>query len=119
MGGIAGQYFHQFGLTIAIAVFFSLLIARFITPVSTAYFLRAPDEPTHRDGAIMKVYLRAVRACVRYRWVTLAAGIMIFYSSLQASNKSCLRAFLPPDDQGRMCWRSNCRQARCWTTPTA
>ena len=28
MGGIAGQYFRQFGLTVAIAVMFSLLVAR-------------------------------------------------------------------------------------------
>src|SRR5207302_6089974 len=32
MGGIAGQYFRQFGLTVAIAVMFSLLVARFVTP---------------------------------------------------------------------------------------
>ena len=101
MGGIAGQYFKQFGLTIAIAVFFSLLTARFITPVATAYFLRAPDEPTHSDGSVMKAYLRAVRACVRYRWVTLAAGILIFYSSLQAF-KYVPFTFLPPDDQSRI-----------------
>ncbi len=40
MGGIAGQYFRQFGLTVAIAVFFSLLVARLITPLVAAYFLR-------------------------------------------------------------------------------
>ena len=47
MGGIAGQYFRQFGLTVAIAVIFSLLVARFITPVIAAYFLRAPHGQTH------------------------------------------------------------------------
>ncbi len=40
MGGIAGQYFKQFGLTVAAAVFFSLLVARFITPMLAAYFMR-------------------------------------------------------------------------------
>ena len=40
MGGIAGQYFRQFGLTVAIAVFFSLMVARLITPLVAAYFLR-------------------------------------------------------------------------------
>ena len=44
MGGIAGQYFRQFGLTVAIAVLFSLLVARFVTPVIAAYFLRAPHD---------------------------------------------------------------------------
>ena len=45
MSGIAGQYFRQFGLTVAIAVLFSLLVARFVTPVLAAYFLRAPEAP--------------------------------------------------------------------------
>ena len=51
MGGIAGQYFRQFGLTVAIAVMFSLLVARFVTPVIAAYFLRAPhDEDATRTA---------------------------------------------------------------------
>ncbi|MAP18689.1 MAG: ABC transporter permease [Aurantimonas sp.] len=41
MGGIAGQYFKQFGLTVAVAVFFSLLVARLITPMLAAYFFHA------------------------------------------------------------------------------
>ena len=40
MGGIAGQYFKQFGLTVAVAVLFSLLVARLITPMLAAYFMR-------------------------------------------------------------------------------
>jgi hydrophobic/amphiphilic exporter-1 (mainly G- bacteria), HAE1 family len=40
MSGITGQYFKQFGLTVAAAVFISLLVARLITPVLAAYALR-------------------------------------------------------------------------------
>ena len=40
MPGITGQYFMQFGLTVAAAVFFSLLVARLITPVIAAFTLR-------------------------------------------------------------------------------
>ncbi|MBN9060496.1 MAG: efflux RND transporter permease subunit, partial [Rhizobiales bacterium] len=50
MGGIAGQYFKQFGLTVAIAVFFSLLVARLITPMMAAYFMRAPYVGDGSDG---------------------------------------------------------------------
>jgi len=101
MGGIAGQYFKQFGLTIAFAVLFSLLTARFVTPVATAYFLRAPDEPTHRDGAAMRGYVRLVRASLRHRWITLAAGLLIFFGSMQLA-KLLPFTFLPPDDQSRI-----------------
>src|SRR5204862_7463501 len=39
MSGIAGQFFKQFGITVSVQVFFSLLAARFVTPVLAAYFL--------------------------------------------------------------------------------
>ncbi len=100
MSGIAGQYFRQFGLTVAIAVLFSLLVARFVTPVLAAYFLRAPEEPVHREGAIMRFYTRLVRASVRHRWITLAVGVMIFVASI-AATKLLPSGFLPADDQGR------------------
>ena len=45
MSGIAGQYFKQFGITVAAAVFFSLLVARLLTPMLAAYFMR-----DHGDG---------------------------------------------------------------------
>ncbi|HMS94887.1 MAG TPA: efflux RND transporter permease subunit [Tabrizicola sp.] len=43
MPGIPGQYFIQFGLTVAVAVLFSLLVARLITPMMAAYFMRASE----------------------------------------------------------------------------
>ena len=64
MGGIAGQYFRQFGLTVAIAVMFSLLVARFVTPVMAAYFLRAPHEHT-QTGRRGDALLYAARARFR------------------------------------------------------
>ena len=47
MSGIAGQFFKQFGITVSVQVFFSLLAARFVTPVLAAYFLKhhAHDDP--------------------------------------------------------------------------
>ncbi len=51
MGGIAGQYFKQFGLTVAVAVLFSLLVARLITPMMAAYFLRPIPEKNGRRRA--------------------------------------------------------------------
>ncbi len=50
MGGIPGQYFKQFGLTVAAAVLVSLLVARLVTPVMAAYFLK-PHRSVHRRTA--------------------------------------------------------------------
>src|SRR6185503_20589381 len=74
MGGIAGQYFRQFGLTVAAAVFFSLLVARLITPVITAFTLRADSLHVHGDGPIMTWYMDFVGKCIHHRWRTLAGG---------------------------------------------
>ena len=74
MGGITGQYFIQFGLTVAAAVFFSLLVARLITPVIAAYTLKPDSLIVHKDGPIMDAYLHALRWCVQHRWITLGGG---------------------------------------------
>ena len=100
MGGIAGQYFRQFGLTVAIAVIFSLLVARFVTPVIAAYFLRAPRDREQVDGAVMRGYTRLVRASVRHRWITLVLGAVIFAASLW-STQLLPSGFMPADDVGR------------------
>jgi hydrophobe/amphiphile efflux-1 (HAE1) family protein len=47
MGGVPGQFFIQFGLTVAIAAFFSLLVARLLTPMLAAYLLKTPQY--HHD----------------------------------------------------------------------
>ena len=101
MGGIAGQYFRQFGLTVAIAVMFSLMVARFVTPVIAAYFLRAPREADHGDGPVMRGYTRLVRASVRHRWITLFIGALIFAASLW-STRLLPAGFIPADDVGRV-----------------
>ncbi len=101
MGGIAGQYFKQFGLTVAIAVFFSLLVARLITPLLAAYFLRAHPEKVVREGLIMSSYVRLVTWSVRHRFVTMIAGVLIFAASIYASG-FLPKGFVPRADEARL-----------------
>ncbi len=68
MSGIVGQYFKQFGLTVAAAVFFSLLVARLITPVIAAYTLRPDSLPHHTDGPVMTWYMNFLNKCIHHRW---------------------------------------------------
>ncbi|HSY06795.1 MAG TPA: efflux RND transporter permease subunit [Steroidobacteraceae bacterium] len=82
MGGITGQYFKQFGLTVAAAVFFSLLVARLITPVLAAYTLKSDMIASHTDGPVMAWYQRVLRWSTRHRWKTLAAGAAFFALSI-------------------------------------
>ncbi len=58
MGGIVGQYFKQFGLTVAVAVLFSLLVARLITPMMAAYLMRPTHHEEHEPGPLLRAYIR-------------------------------------------------------------
>ena len=60
MGGIAGQYFKQFGLTVAVAVFFSLLVARLHHAAARRLFpARATAMPSRSPASCMRGYTRA------------------------------------------------------------
>jgi multidrug efflux pump subunit AcrB len=99
MGGVTGQFFKQFGLTVAAAVFVSLLVARLITPVLAAYALR-PDVKLLEgsDGPIMKLYQAMLRWCVAQRWKTIGMGFAFLVVSLIAAATLVSWTFLPADD---------------------
>jgi multidrug efflux pump subunit AcrB len=100
MGGIAGRYFIQFGLTIAVSVFMSLLVARLITPLLAAYFLRDHGHAEEKEGPVMRAYGRLVGWSVRHKWITLFVGLALFVGSL-ASTKLLPSGFIPKQDNAR------------------
>ncbi|MFG1226251.1 efflux RND transporter permease subunit [Xanthobacter wiegelii] len=100
MGGIAGQYFKQFGLTVAIAVLFSLAVARLITPLVAAYFMKDTGHREGRDGAVMRGYVRLLGWSVRHRFATIGMGIAIFAGSIWLSTL-LPSGFLPTNDISR------------------
>ncbi len=100
MGGIAGQYFKQFGLVVAAAVLVSLLVARLITPMLAAYFMR-DTQHVETEGRVMRGYTRMVRWSVLHRFKTVALGLVIFAGSI-GSFYLLPAGFLPAEDSGRM-----------------
>ena len=99
MGGVTGQYFRQFGLTVAVAVFISLLVARLITPVLAAYSLRRlpVHGAVHEDGPLMTRYMLLLHWCIVHRWKTLAGGTLFFALSIVALT-IVPQSFIPPED---------------------
>ena len=47
MPGISGQFFKAFGFTVVVSVMMSLLVARMVTPLVAAYFLRSHGAQPH------------------------------------------------------------------------
>jgi multidrug efflux pump subunit AcrB len=100
MGGIAGQYFRQFGLTVAIAVLFSLLVARLITPMLSAYFLRPVPVHDEHSGWLLTQYARLAAWSVKHRIITVFVGLIIFFLSI-LSMKLLPQGFVPSGDASR------------------
>ncbi len=81
MGGIPGQYFKEFGLTVAVAVIFSLIVARLLTPLLAAYFLK-PREHTAPPRPLGGIYRWTLDWAMAHRWLATALGGMIFVGSI-------------------------------------
>ncbi|MEJ6480255.1 efflux RND transporter permease subunit [Nostoc punctiforme UO1] len=50
MGGIPGQFFQPFGVTVAVSTIFSTLVARMVTPMMGAYLLKEAGEQGSRGA---------------------------------------------------------------------
>jgi multidrug efflux pump subunit AcrB len=96
MSGVPGKFFVQFGWTAAIAVFFSLVVARMLTPMMAAYILRpiAHDVPTPRW---LKLYEGWAAWCLKHRVLTMLAATAFFVGSFMLV-PLLPKGFLPPDD---------------------
>lgn len=123
MDGVAGQYFRQFGLTVAVAVLFSLLVARLITPMMAAYLMRPVKHHEPKDGFIMRAYTRLLAASLKRRripvlprfdgsgqwrrmpfntaYLTLIAGFGFLFVSIQATTL-LPTGFIPEEDTARV-----------------
>ncbi|MEL6490012.1 MAG: efflux RND transporter permease subunit [Cyanobacteria bacterium J06621_3] len=105
MGGIPGQFFQPFGITVAVSTMFSTLVARFVTPLLASRFLQQQPGPqqtnlqltdsqqintsqTDRGALLISAsqfntpYARLLKAALRHRLVTLIIAIAVFAGSL-------------------------------------
>lgn len=102
IGGIIGQYFKQFGITVAVAVLASLLVARLLTPLMAAYLMRPKKNPKHVEGEakpsrLMSGYLGLLGWTLDHKLTSIAAAIAIFIGSM-ALTQYLPAGFLPVSD---------------------
>ena len=96
MGGVPGKFFVQFGWTASIAVFFSLVVARMLTPMMAAYLLHKPKREHHEPGW-MTQYMRWAQWCLRHRVKTTLAAVGFLVGSFMLV-PLLPTGFIPPDD---------------------
>ena len=106
LGGIAGQLYKQFAVTVAIAVALSGFVALTLTPALCAILLHAAEHgsrlfaPFNRGFAwLTRVFLGAVGITLRRRLLAMLAflGVLALGAWLFARIPG---SFVPPEDQG-------------------
>ncbi len=98
MSGVVGKFFVQFGWTAAIAVFFSLVVARMLTPMMAAYGLKRPAKD-QREPSWIGPHVRLATWCLRHRWLTMLAALVFTVGSIGLLFTGRIAGgFIPPDD---------------------
>lgn len=112
MEGIVGKFFFQFGITISVAVMFSLLEALTITPMRCSQFLVVGH--TTRLGSFVDQWMKGLAAryrsslhfCLDRPKRILIAAALIFIFSLVIT-RFLKKEFIPSQDQSRFLARIN------------
>ncbi|MFM2236040.1 MAG: hypothetical protein RL209_74 [Pseudomonadota bacterium] len=74
MPGVAGQFFKNFGLTVVASVLMSLAVARMITPMIAAYFLKADGMAEHGEAGWIERYMKILRWSLGHRRWMMGIG---------------------------------------------
>jgi len=100
MSGIPGKFFKQFGWTAVLAILASLLVARLLTPMMAAYFLKPVKHQEEKDGPLMRRYMRTMQWCLRHRGLTMIAAALFFVGSVSLI-PLLPTGFVPPSDRSQ------------------
>jgi multidrug efflux pump subunit AcrB len=95
MSGVPGKFFVQFGWTAAISVFFSLVVARMLTPMMSAYILK--PRVAHDQPKWITIYMGWASYCLKHRVKTMIAAAVFFFGSF-ALVPLLPTGFVPADD---------------------
>ncbi|VTU09690.1 acriflavine resistance protein [Actinobacillus porcinus] len=100
--GMTGQYFGQFGITVAAAVLSSLLVARLATPLLAAYLLQpsaTQTSATISSSRLKKAYLTLLTKALHFRKTTLLLGGVFLLASAMILPQ-LPTGFVPKGDTG-------------------
>ncbi len=110
MGGIVGRLFHEFAVTIGVAILVSGVVSLTLTPMLCSRFLRSPGAERHGPvyAASERIYGRALRAYDRslgwvmgHRPAGLAFSLLILASTLVLF-AVVPKGFLPSEDNAHI-----------------
>ncbi|MBE3012842.1 efflux RND transporter permease subunit [Microbispora sp. NEAU-D428] len=95
VGGMVGQLFSPFAITVTVALLASLLVALTVIPVLAYWFLKAPvltpqEAQAVREDAerkelrspLQRIYLPVLRFATRRRLITVLIGVVVFVATM-------------------------------------
>ncbi|MGY8679494.1 multidrug efflux RND transporter permease subunit [Bradyrhizobium sp. UFLA05-153] len=108
MGGIIGRLFREFAVTLAMAIFVSLVVSLTLTPMMASRFLRADHEARHGRvyqwsermfERLLGAYERGLDVALKHSFITLC----IFFATVALSVYLFIlipKGFFPQQDNG-------------------
>ena len=112
MTGLVGRFLSSFGLTMAFAIFISMIVSFTLTPMLSSRWIRVSKTPSTEVGEgahkptkgvyyrVENLYMTLLRFALRRRWVVVLTSIAVFIATVPlglAVNKN----FLPEDDESQ------------------
>jgi hydrophobic/amphiphilic exporter-1 (mainly G- bacteria), HAE1 family len=98
MNSSVGQFFREFGVTVAMSVLFSLLVARLLTPLLAAYFLKPHAHPKPAKP-MPERYKRTLDWALAHRWASVGIAVAFTAGSI-VLGRTIPTGFQPSGDPG-------------------
>jgi multidrug efflux pump subunit AcrB len=110
MGGVLGQFFRPFGITISAAMITSMLVARTLSPLLATYWMKPPkprnpnrvtiaDRFQRRMDGLNAYYLGVLQWSLKHRGLVVAIALASFVGGL-ALIPLIPKGFIPQLDRG-------------------
>ncbi|GHT38979.1 nodulation protein NolG [Bacteroidia bacterium] len=108
MSGIVGRFVRSYGITVAVAIFLSGVVALTLTPMLCSKLLRGDEKKsfievyvTKINGWLVEIYLPMLEWALRNRWLMVVLSVLLFFSSIPML-KWVGKDFIPQDDSGKI-----------------
>lgn len=96
MSGMVGQFFYQFGITVAFATVISMIISLTLTPILSSKFMRENKEISDKKGLMDRFskafnsfftklslgYVSTTRWTLNHRWLVIMLAVVMFAVSI-------------------------------------
>jgi HAE1 family hydrophobic/amphiphilic exporter-1 len=109
MGGLIGKLFHEFAITISIAILVSGFVSLSLTPMLCSRFLKSPNHQQNRFAkflesgfdALLKGYEWTLKLVLKHRRITMASSLLLLLLTFFLFT-IVPKGFIPTEDTGQL-----------------